>query len=352
MKPQYFLALLFLAALYWMYHLYQPFLLSITIASLLAMSTVNIQHRLEILMRSPMLAAFTSTTLLAVLFFAPLGYFLATVTIQLNTLDPKLVEDFFQSVRQWVENAPKIMEPIAPQLELWIKDLDLGNLASNALSIAGTIGSYSASFVKSALLIIIFYFFAQYYGKEIVAFIKKVIQLPQQDTTLLGFELTSVMSVVFYSIITTAVFEGLLFGIAISFMGYNGLLFGILYGFASLIPVVGGALMWLPFMAYELSQGNTGSALFIALYSIIVISIIADTFVKPWIIKQINLRVIKAETKINELLIFFAIIAGLATFGFWGMILGPAITAFFLSLLKLIEQKQYDYTSATTEKIS
>ncbi|MDX1294738.1 MAG: AI-2E family transporter, partial [Sulfurimonadaceae bacterium] len=63
MKPQYFLALLFLAALYWMYHLYQPFLLSITIASLLAMSTANIQHRLELLMRSPMLAALTSTTL-------------------------------------------------------------------------------------------------------------------------------------------------------------------------------------------------------------------------------------------------------------------------------------------------
>ncbi|MDX1295066.1 MAG: AI-2E family transporter, partial [Sulfurimonadaceae bacterium] len=78
-----------------------------------------------------------------------------------------------------------------------------------------------------------------------------------------------------------------------------------------------------------------------------VISIIADTFVKPWIIKQINLRVIKAEAKMNELLIFFAIIAGLATFGFWGMILGPAITAFFLSLLKLIEQRQQAYESAT-----
>jgi predicted PurR-regulated permease PerM len=136
------------------------------------------------------------------------------------------------------------------------------------------------------------------------------------------------------------VFEGALFGIAIAFMGYNGLLFGIMYGFASLIPVVGGALMWIPFMIYELSHGHTGSAVFITLYSIIVISIIADTIIKPVIIKEINFRIVKTNAQMNELLIFFAIIAGLGAFGFWGMILGPAITAFFLALLKLIEQRQ------------
>ena len=45
---------------------------------------------------------------------------------------------------------------------------------------------------------------------------------------------------------------------------------------------------------------------------------------------------IKSNTKVNELLIFFSIIAGLSTFGFWGMILGPAITTLFISSLKLL----------------
>jgi len=153
-------------------------------------------------------------------------------------------------------------------------------------------------------------------------------------------ELSSVMSVVFYSIIVTAAFEGILFGIAISFMGYNGLLFGIMYGFASLVPVVGGIIMWLPFMAYEFAVGDSNHAIFIAVYSVVVISIIADTFVKPLIIKEINTRLLEDDdTKMDELLIFFAIIAGLSTFGFWGMILGPAITAFFLTILKLFEAR-------------
>ena len=39
------------------------------------------------------------------------------------------------------------------------------------------------------------------------------------------------------------------------------------------------------------------------------------------------------------MVIFFSMIAGLTTFGFWGMILGPAITAFFLAILKLFEAR-------------
>jgi predicted PurR-regulated permease PerM len=106
-----------------------------------------------------------------------------------------------------------------------------------------------------------------------------------------------------------------------------------------LIPVVGGALMWVPFAAYEYSFGNTDGALFIAIYSVVMISIIADTFIKPIIIREINIRYIKSNLQLNEMVIFFAILAGLATFGFWGMILGPAITSFFMALLKLVEAK-------------
>ena len=112
----------------------------------------------------------------------------------------------------------------------------------------------------------------------------------------------SSMSVVFYSILVTAVFQGILFGGAVETLGYNGLLFAIMYGFASLIPVVGGVLMWAPFSLYELSLGHTHNAIFIALYTIIIISLIADTLIKPFIIKMISQRLTKPGEKINELL--------------------------------------------------
>jgi len=201
------------------------------------------------------------------------------------------------------------------------------------------------SFLSSTIFILVFYFITLYYGKNIFDFFKNSAHFPQQESTLILFEMRSSMSVVFYSILATAVFEGALFGIAVEYMGYNGLLFGIMYGFASLIPVVGGIVMWLPFSLFELSQGHKNNAFFIALYTTIVISLIADTFIKPVIIKIINQRLIKPEEKINELIIFFAIIAGLATFGFWGMIIGPAITVLFLTLMRITGTVTHDHNS-------
>ncbi|OHD96962.1 MAG: AI-2E family transporter [Sulfurimonas sp. RIFCSPHIGHO2_12_FULL_36_9] len=340
MKPQYFVAILFATSLYWMYLLYTPFLLGMIIAALLAISTANIQNFFEKVLKSKFLAALSSSFLLAVLFFVPLGYFLVTLTVKINGVEPIVFENIEMLIKDFLANPPEYLQFLKPYMDNLMKDISVDSIAAYALTFTGDIGSLSAGYLKNSFLVIVFYFFAQYNGGFVVDLLKRVVQMSVDETTLLAKELSSVMSVVFYSIIVNAMFQGLLFGVAISFMGYNGLLFGIMYGFASLIPVVGGALMWLPFMLFEFSMGNSSNALFIALYSILLISVIADTFIKPLIIKEINLRVLKEDdARMNELIIFFAIIAGLTTFGFWGMILGPAITAFFLTILKLFEAR-------------
>ena len=338
MKPQTILAVLLAASLYWMYLLYSPYLMSMLIASLLAVSTYPFKRRLSEMTGSVFLAASLSTLILAALFFAPLGYFLAKLTIYLQHFNPQKLETITDYLQDIIQRAPEFFGTSKSYVSDFLASFNASELAKKALTYAGTIGAVSASFVKNALMIIVFYFFAHLYGPKLVAYFKHIINLPPDDAIVLSSEVSSVMSIVFYSILLTATLEGALFGIAVSFMGYNGLLFGIMFGFASLIPVVGGALMWVPFSLYELSEGHTGGAVFIALYTIVVISVVADTFIKPVIIKSIDSRLSKTETKRNELIIFFAILAGLTSFGFWGMVLGPAITAFFMALLTLLER--------------
>lgn len=265
---------------------------------------------------------------------------MVTLTLKLNTIEPEIFRNIEITVRNFLLSPPEYLHFLKPYMNDITQEVSVNSIASYVLSLTGSIGSLSAGYLKNSFLVIIFYFFAQYNGGFVLDLLKRVVQMSVEETTLLARELSSVMSVVFYSIIVNAMFQGVLFGIAISYMGYNGLLFGIMYGFASLIPVVGGALMWLPFMLYEFSMGNSANAIFIAAYTVVVISLIADTFIKPLIIKEINIRLLKEDdAKMNELIIFFAIIAGLTAFGFWGMILGPAITAFFLAILKLFEAR-------------
>ena len=83
---------------------------------------------------------------------------------------------------------------------------------------------------------------------------------------LLYDEVSAVISVVFYSSILSMVLQGMLFGILMTFYGYNAILLGVFYGFASLIPVVGGTLVWLPVACYELYLGNFTNAIIITLF--------------------------------------------------------------------------------------
>ncbi len=323
-----------------MYFLYKPFLLAMTIAALLAISTANIQNYFEEKLHSKMAAALASSFLLAVLFFGPFAYILTTVTMVLKSIDMTTLSGFEAFIKEKMINPPHFLAFLKPYLAGMLHEVDIKSLASKAIAFTGQIGAFSAGFVKNAFLIVIFYFFAQYHSSLIVNFLKRIVQMNENDSMILSRELSSVMSVVFYSILVTAAFEGFLFGIAVSFLGYDGIFYGILFGFASLVPVVGAALMWVPFMSYEFYLGHTFNAIFIALYTVIVISVIADTFIKPIIIKEINKKLLSDnDTKLDSLVIFFAMIAGLATFGFWGMILGPAITAFFLAILKVFEAR-------------
>jgi len=312
--------------------------MSMTIAALLVIPTVNINLFFQERFNSKMAAALVSSLLLALLLFGPFSYILTTVTIMLKSIDMTNLKDFEIFLKDKILNPPEFLNFIKPFVNDFLQEIDMQGLMAKVIAFTGHIGAFSAGFIKNAFLIVVFYFFMQYNGSTIVKFLKRIVVMKESDSTVLAKELSSVMSVVLYSIALTATFEGALFGIAVSFLGYNGLFYGILFGFASLIPVVGAALLWVPFMSYEFYLGNTYEAIFIAAYTVIVISIIADTFIKPMIIQWINKTLLHdREAQLDSIVIFFSMLAGLATFGFWGMILGPAITAFFLSILKVFE---------------
>ncbi|GAL24009.1 predicted permease [Vibrio variabilis] len=55
--------------------------------------------------------------------------------------------------------------------------------------------------------------------------------------------------------------------------GFPGLFWGTMMGFASFIPVVGTALIWIPATAYLLITGDTGWGLFLAIWSIAVVAL-------------------------------------------------------------------------------
>jgi len=326
-----FVLILFGLALWGAYSIYAPFLLTMTVAVLLAMATSNLTQYVAGAIHSRKIAAVVMVLLLIALILAPIIYIATTGVEYLAQLDQATIREIFEKTRSLTRGIPYVNKWVEEYLQA---DKVLPYFKEISLYLT-KMGSKGVSFMKDVLLVIIFYSGVVYYQEKFIAMLEALIPAPQKESREMIDEVSSTMEVVFYSIIVTAIFEGFLFGIFISYFGFNGLLFGAIYGFASLIPVIGGAVVWVPVSLYAWSELGANAAIVIASYSVIVISVVADTFVKPIIIRMIKEQLLHHHTRINEIVIFFSIVAGMSTYGFWGMILGPAITTFLFAATRI-----------------
>ncbi|HFS82361.1 MAG TPA: AI-2E family transporter, partial [Epsilonproteobacteria bacterium] len=277
------------------------------------------------------ISAAISTLFLIVIVFAPIVY-LATVGVSyVAALDVKAVNTIFLTIRGLADGITFLDE----WSDTVLSDQKVTAYIQTFTSYVTTAGTVGLGFIKNMFLVLVFFFMINFYGERFFDLIRALIPISRIKSAKMIHEISSTMEVVLYSIIATAIFEGVLFGVMMNVLGFDGLLLGLLYGFASLIPIIGGAILWVPMSLYAWSQGEVNTAILIALYSIIMISIIADTFIKPIIIKVIKEDLLKSTIKINEIVIFFSILAGMTTYGFWGMILGPAITSFLIAITKV-----------------
>jgi len=340
MKPTHFLTLLFVIIGYFTYKVFAPYIGNITIAALLGLATYKINRLLLKKIPGRVLPALLASFALGILFFAPIIYIITNAASFVAHLDFNAIQHTISTLKSSILHFIDTNEYLKNSIiKDYAKSIDIGELFNTLVQFATLIGAKSANFFKDVILILIFYFFVHLYGPALLQYLKELIPFTQEESETIFENLTGTMGVVFNSILATAIFEGALFGLIAYYYGYNGLMLGILYGFASLIPVVGGVIMWLPLSIHLYLTGHTKEAIGLALYSIVVISIIADTFIKPIIIRFIDdFMTENQEIKVNEMLIFFAIIAGMSSYGFWGMIIGPAVVTLLISILDIYKK--------------
>ncbi len=134
-----------------------------------------------------------------------------------------------------------------------------------------------------------------------------------------------------YGILSVGVAQGVAVGIALRIMGMeSSLLLGLATGFASIIPVVGSALVWVPVTIYLLVTGSLGKGLFLLVYCIVVVSSI-DNIVRPW--------VVGGRVELHPLVLLFFIFGGVEAFGFLGLFLGPVVASVLAALFDILREE-------------
>ena len=134
-----------------------------------------------------------------------------------------------------------------------------------------------------------------------------------------------------YGIVSVGVAQGLLVGIAFRIVDVpSSLLLGLAAAFASVIPVVGSAIVWGSAAIYFLVTGSIGKGIFLLLWGTIVVSSI-DNIIRPW--------VVSGRVQLHPMVLLFFIFGGVEAFGFLGLFLGPVVASVLSALFQMLREE-------------
>ncbi|WHT38813.1 AI-2E family transporter [Myroides sp. mNGS23_01] len=118
----------------------------------------------------------------------------------------------------------------------------------------------------------------------------------------------------------------------VAFVGYlifgveDAFVFFILTAFASLLPVVGAAVIYIPLVVMMLANGQQGSAIGLLIYCLVVVGT-SDNLIRFLLQKKM--------ADVHPLITIFGVIVGVNVFGFIGIIFGPILFSLFMWLIKI-----------------
>lgn len=186
-------------------------------------------------------------------------------------------------------------------------------LFDNALEL---FGGFSNATVGLAVLLFVLYYLLKD-GHRLLAWLRHVSPLPADVQDELLATLDRLMWAVLVGNVLVAIVQGVLTGIGFAIVGLPSVLFWTVMTTAlSLLPLIGASVVWFPAGVYLVATGDVVSGAFILVYGAVVVSL-SDNYLRPLIGGH--------EAQLNPGLFIVGIFGGIGAFGFVGLFYGPIV---------------------------
>lgn len=206
------------------------------------------------------------------------------------------------------------------------------------VSILPRIGQIIMESISSLAINLFVMIFVLYFmligGKKMEAYVNDILPFNETNTQEVIHEINMIVRSNAIGFPLLAIIQG-----GVATIGYllfgapNILLLGFLTCFATIIPMVGTALVWFPVAAYLAISGDWFNAIGIAAYGAIVVSQ-SDNLIRFILQKKM------ADT--HPLITIFGVVIGLPLFGFMGVIFGPLLLALFFLFVDMFKKEYLD----------
>lgn len=347
-KSNQLVLLAFLAVALWAsFKLIQPYIEPIVLAFIVGSLALPVHEWLEKKLGGRAnLAALASCLLLTLVIVVPLTLVLIAILTQglsysaeakqwldSGQLHEILKHPWLLAMRGKLEMVlpPESLQPAAIKEQL----LNTATVMGSGLMNASTqvLGSVSSLLMNFTLMLFVLFFVLRDH-QALVEFIRHALPLSRSQEDLLLKETVNVSKSALLGTLLTSMTQGVIGGIGMALAGYPGLFWGTMMAFASLIPVVGTALIWLPAALIAIATGNTGWGVFLIIWGVVVVGSI-DNFVRPLFMQ--------GSSSMNTVMLFFSLLGGLQLFGLMGLLYGPLVIALTLVMFRIYEREYADF---------
>jgi predicted PurR-regulated permease PerM len=334
-----------LVAFYLCYLVAKPFFGPLMVAVMLAIIFHPLHARTGSLLRRPNLAAAVSTVLVLLLAFVPL--------ILLGIAVKEELRGVVQSLRQ----SPGAGDAIHPYVAHWrdvlMKALgDYMNLAHldlratllrwaeeasrQLLSVGTAVITNLLSFALDTVVVFFCLFFFFRDASAIRQTLSALLPLDGWQTDRLFTGVSGTMIGNLYGILAVGAAQGLLTGISFWVLGLPApVLWALITGLASMVPLVGSALVWVPAAILLLITGHWVKALLLLAWGATVVGQV-DVLIRP--------LVVGAHLRVHTLLVFLALLGGVKAFGVSGIFIGPIVLSFALAVIDLLKPAAFSWS--------
>ncbi len=207
---------------------------------------------------------------------------------------------------------------------------ELRSILSAAASVV--LGWFTAWTQNAALFVINLFvmLYALYYflrdGKRLLAYLTRLLPLGGDIKKTLYDKFISTSRATLKGTIFLGIIQGVLGGITIFIVGVQSVFFlTLIMIILSIIPAVGALMILLPITLYMIFFGSMWQVVVLVL-GMVVVSL-SDNILRPALVgKDLNM---------HPLVIFLSTVGGLGLFGISGVVIGPIIAAFFVSILDI-----------------
>ena len=164
-------------------------------------------------------------------------------------------------------------------------------------------------------------------GREIERVLNRIIPLKQENINMLAAETKKMVRANALGIPLISIIQGLVATLGYFIFGVKEWgLWGFLTGAFAFFPVVGTMIVWVPLVIYLYAAGDTGTATWILLYSVVVTGNV-DYIARITLLKRMG--------NVHPVITILGVIVGLGLFGFIGLIFGPLLVSYVIVLFKI-----------------